>query len=219
MAAQPTWRKYARRFWSLGYSRVFMILGVLFCLLALATPIWSYTHQEGGSTWHTSNYGWLGETTDQYTQSVYDGSTYRPYSGPTFNEAALASAVGTSFALVVVFIIVLIVVTALYSTAFATRLPHLGVLIIALVVVIMALVALLAPIIIVPNAAATDLGTTVFSSGFWGSAAPFTWGAGLGWWLLLVGVILGALGGVMPFLHRMRQPLPPPPPRQYQIEP
>ena len=221
MSAAKTVRTYVGRFLELGWARVFMVLGVLFCLLALATPLWSVTFQEGPGHWDTSSYSWFGVNTDHFRQSVYDGSSYQPYSGPTFDQPALASAVGTSFALIAVLIIVLIFAIALYSTTFATRLPHLGLLVIALFVVIMALVALFAPLLIIPNAAAADFTATVFSSGFWGSSATpsATWGAGLGWWLLLIGVILGAVGGALPFLQRMRQPtVRAPPPREWQVE-
>lgn len=199
-----------------------MGLGILFCLIALATPLWSITVHGDVGEWDTGSYGWLGVTTDRYVRSAYDGSAYQPYSGPTFDQHVLASAVGTSYVLILVFLIVLVFVVALFSTGFAHTMPRLGLLIVAVLVLIFAFTALFYPILTVPNAAATDFRMGVLSSGFWGSASlpeVVTWGAGLGWWLLLLGVILGGVGGALPFLQGMRQPLPPPPPRQWQVEP
>src|SRR5438132_68415 len=49
--------------------------------------------------------------------------------------------------------------------------------------------------------------------GFWGSAEPspgvtWSWGPGLGWWLLLVGVVLGVGGAVLPYLKSLRAMVP-----------
>ena len=220
-AAPPTLVKYARRFWSLGYSRVFLVLAILFCLLALATPIWSVTFQGPPGTWNTRNYSWLGVNTDHYLDGAYDGSSYQPYSAPSFDEAALASAVGTSFAIIVLYIIFLIAVTLLFSTSLMNRLPPMGLLVVAVFIAIVALAALLAPLAVIPNAAATALDFPSLSSGLWGSsAAPSaTWGAGLSWWFLLIAVILGVLGVLWPYLKSLRQPVVrPPPPREWQVE-
>ncbi len=221
MAAPPTLMKYARRFWSLGYSRIFLVLAILFCLVALATPIWSVTFNGGTGRWDTSNYAWLGVNTDSYRQGIYDGSFYQPYSAPSFDMVALSSAVGTSYAVLLVFLIFLVAITLVFSTAFATRLPPMGLLVVAVFIAIVALAALFAPIVVIPNAAATSFGTAVFSGGLWGSSSTpsATWGAGLGWWLLLLAVIFGILGVVWPYLKGLRQPMVrPPPPREWQVE-
>jgi hypothetical protein len=218
-AAPPALMKYARRFWSLGYSRVFLVLAILFTLIALATPIWSLTRQGPPGAWDTSNYSWLGVNTDGYVGGNYDGSFYQPYSAPTFRGAVLASAVGTAFTVILVFIIFLIAVTLFYSTSFVNRLPPMGLLVVAVFITLVALAALLAPIVVIPSAAATSLNAPEYSSGLWGSSGSAIWGAGLSWWLLLVGVILGALGVFWPYLKSLRQPMVrPPPPREWQVE-
>src|SRR5439155_343467 len=57
-----------------------------------------------------------------------------------------------------------------------------------------------------------DIGTLPVG-GFWGSAEPspgmtWSWGPGLGWWLLLVGVVLGVGGAVLPYLKSLRAMVP-----------
>ena len=69
-----------------------------------------------------------------------------------------------------------------------------------------------APIVAIPGAATTDIGTFTVG-GFWGSAEPspgvtWSWGPGLGWWLLLVGVVLGVGGAVLPYLKSLRAMVP-----------
>ncbi len=215
MPVEPTWKKWARRVWSLGYSRLFMVLAILVILIALATPMWAVTHQEGPGRWDTSVYGWLGVSSDHYVQSAYDGSSYLPYSGPSFDQHVLASAVGASFTLVVVYAVVLAIVVALFSMEWAKTMPRLGLLVITIFVVLVALASLFYPILTVPNAAAADFSAPAMGGGFWGSTTTpnsFTWGAGVAWWLTLIAVILGVVGVALPYVQSMRgTPYPPPP--------
>ncbi|MFA5896481.1 MAG: hypothetical protein WC985_06200 [Thermoplasmata archaeon] len=215
MPVEPSWKKWVHRVWSLGYSRLFMVLAIVFSIVALATPMWAVTDQENPGRWDTSVYGWLGVSSDHYRQSAYDGSSYMPYSGPSFDQHVLASAVGASFTLIVVYAVLLAIVTALFSTDWAKTMPRLGLLIFTVFVVLIALAALFYPVLTVPSAAATDLGAPAMSGGFWGSTTTpdvFNWGAGLAWWLLLIAVILGAVGVALPYLQSMRgTPYPPPP--------
>ncbi len=215
MPVDPAWKKWARRVWSLGYSRLFMVFAILFSVIALATPMWAVTQQESSTHWDTSVYGLLGVTTDHYAQSTYDWSEYHPFSGPSFNQHVLASAIGASFALVVVYAVVLAIAVALFSLEWARRMSRLALLIITVFIVIVALAALLYPVVAVPGAAAADFQVPAMGGGFWGSTTTpdtFNWGGGLAWWLLLIAVILGCVGVSLPYLHTMRTgPLPPPP--------
>src|SRR5438128_2374653 len=76
----------------------------------------------------------------------------------------------------------------------------------------LAIFALFYPIVAIPGAATTDVGTFTIG-GFWGTAQPspgvtWSWGPGLGWWLLLVGVVIGVSGAVLPYLKSLRSMVP-----------
>ena len=220
MPVDPAWKKWTRTVWSLGYSRLCMVLAIVVCVIALASPIWAVTTQESASRWDTSVFGLLGVSSDHYDQSVYDGSSYMPYSGPSFQDHLVASAVGASYALVVVYAVVLAIVVALFSMGRARTMPRLGLLLVTIFTVLVALAALFYPLLTVPGAAATDFSLASLGSGFWGSTAvpggTIVWGAGAGWWLLLLAVILGSVGAAFPYLQSMRGTPYPPPPQGWQ---
>src|SRR2546427_9889243 len=95
--------------------------------------------------------------------------------------------------------------------------PTLSLLILSLIVLGVALVALFFPIVAIPGAATTDVGTFTIN-GFWGSASTagpptgWSWGPGLGWWVLLVAVVLGTVGAVLPYVKSIRAMIPSPAP-------
>ncbi len=220
-----TLRTYTKRFLGLGWARVLLVLGVLFTLIALANPLWSTTVDRGGGNYSTATYGWTTVTTQRYESGAWVETFIQSYAASGFSSNAVANALGGSYLALVAFLIVLIVAIALFSLEWIQSLPSLGLLIIGLVVVVFAFVALLYSVFTVPAAAAADLpfGTSV--TGFWGSVpsggGTVSWGAAIGWWVLLIGVILGVIGGVWPFLQAMRTPVsrvPPPPPREWQVE-
>ena len=114
-------------------------------------------------------------------------------------------------------LIVLAVVLALFSLEYGRAMPTLSLLILSLIVLGVALVALFFPIVAIPGAATTDVGTFTIN-GFWGSASTagpptgWSWGPGLGWWILLVAVVLGTVGAVLPYVKSIRAMIPSPPP-------
>ena len=221
--AAQTARKYPRRFLGLGWPRVFLVLGVVFSLLALASPLWYTTLDHGGGNYATTTYGWGTLTEVTYESGAWSQTVIRSYTASNFGYDAVANAVGASYLAVVALLLVLIVVIALFSLEWTKRLPTLIFLILGLVVVVFALVALLYPVLTVPSAAATDLHQTAVT-GYWGSVGvafgTLSWGGALGWWLLLIGAILGIAGALWPFLEALRGPVPrvPPPPREWQVE-
>ncbi len=219
--ATQTVRKYYKRFLGLGWARVFLVLGVLFTLVAIANPLW-YTTEGAGGDYTTSTYGWTTVTRMDYANGVWTETTITSYAARGFSDVAIANSMGASYLAAVILLIVLIVAIALFSLDWVRSLPSLGLLIIGLVVVVIALVAVLYPVLTVPGAAAADLSQPAIT-GFWGStsAPAFSWGAAIGWWVLLIGVLLGIVGGALPFLQAMRTPVsrtPPPPPREWQVE-
>ncbi len=219
MSAAKSVTMYYRRFLGLGWSRVLLVLGVLFTLFALASPIWSMTDGTGG-TYSTAAFGWTTVTVTIFHNGVWTETRIQSYSPNAFDAPALANAIGGAYLMEVILLIVLVVAIAVYSLKWVTQMREIGLLLIGLIIVIVGLVALLYAVFTVPSAAASDLGTPAITA-FWGSAAPVSWGAGLGWWFLLVGVILGIVGAVWPFLQALGSPVarvPPPPPREWQIE-
>src|SRR5207245_320864 len=114
-------------------------------------------------------------------------------------------------------VLLVAVVLALFSLEYGRAMPTLSLLILSLIVLGVALVALFFPIVAIPGAATTDVGTFTIN-GFWGSASTagpptgWSWGPGLGWWILLVAVVLGTVGAVLPYVKSIRAMIPSPPP-------
>lgn len=218
MPALQSWRVYYKRFLGLGWARIFLLLGVLFTLLALASSLWSYsTPGPGGSTF-TYTFGWTTFTRTRYEGGAWAETLIQSYNAQGFDLHAIANSVSASYLLLAVFLIVMIAAIALFSFEWIHRLPSLGLLLLALVVVVFALVALFYPVLTVPSTAASDLDNAAIT-GYWGASGSDSWGAGLGWWFVLAGAIAGVLGGIWPFLKSMRQPMVrAPPPREWQVE-
>lgn len=222
MSAAKSVRTYVNRFLGLGWARVFLAIGAIFTLLALASPLWSITADEGGGDYTVTTFGWTTLTSVAYQGGVWTDTVIQSYTRPNFSAPALASAMGASYLVMVVLLVVLVVAFALFSLSWFERLPGIGLLIVGLIVVVFAFVALLYPIFTAPSAAALTSRWSAIT-GFWGSVVvggtTFSWGAALGWWFLLIGVIFGIVGGVWPFLKSMRQPMVrAPPPREWQVE-
>jgi len=222
MSAAKSVRTYVNRFLGLGWARVFLAVGVVFTLLALASPLWSITADDGGGDYAVMTFGWTTLTSVSYQGGVWTDTVIQSYTRPNFSAPALASAMGASYLVMVVLLVVLVVAFALFSLSWFERLPGIGLLIVGLIVVVFAFVALLYPIFTAPSAAALSARWSAIT-GFWGSVVvggtTFSWGAALGWWFLLIGVVFGIVGGVWPFLKSMRQPMVrAPPPREWQVE-
>src|SRR2546425_731160 len=90
--------------------------------------------------------------------------------------------------------------------------------------IVLVLVSLALPFWSLSEAMGTDQNISSFSwttftiGGSWGSASTSTpptgwsWGPGLGWWILLLAVILGTAGAVFPYVKSVRAMIPSPPP-------
>ena len=222
MSAAKSVRTYVNRFLGLGWARVFLAVGVIFTLLAMASPLWSITADEGGGDYAVTTFGWTTLTSVSYQGGLWTDTVIQSYTRPNFSAPALASAMGASYLVMVVLLVVLVAAFALFSLSWFERLPGIGLLIVGLIVVVFAFVALLYSIFAAPSAAALTPRWSAIT-GFWGSVVvggtTFSWGAALGWWFLLIGVVFGIVGGVWPFLKSMRQPMVrAPPPREWQVE-
>ena len=186
-------------------------LAILFVLLSLALPFWSISRTSGGVQ-DIGSFAWVSFTTERYTRGAWSETTIVPYNSPGFPYPDAAGVAGNLYVLSLVFIVVLAVVLALFRFEFSRKMPTMNLLILSLVVLGVALFALFYPIVAIPGAATTDVGTFTIG-GFWGTAQPspgvtWSWGPGLGWWLLLAGVVIGVSGAVLPYLKSLRSMVP-----------
>ena len=186
-------------------------LAILFVLLSLALPFWSIS-RTSGAVQDIQSFSWVSLTTEQYTRGAWSVTTIVPYSFPSFPYPDTAGVAGNVYVLTIVLLVVLAMVLALFRFEFSRKMPTMNLLILSLVVLGVALFALFYPIVAIPGAATTDVGTFTIG-GFWGTAQPspgvtWSWGPGLGWWLLLVGVVAGVSGAVLPYLKSLRSMVP-----------
>src|SRR6266705_5568112 len=150
--------------------------------------------------------------TDRFQSGIWRGTTISPY-GPN-DFPTVAGVLGLSYAVDVAFLLLTAVVFAMFSLKIGRTMPTLGLLLTSLLVVLVGLLAIFYPIFAIPGAATTDLSTFTVS-GFWGSTntgpTQVSWGAGLGWWLVLISVVSGSVGSALPYLKSIRAMVPPPP--------
>ena len=188
-------------------------LAILFVLLSLALPFWSFSRTEGPDQ-VVGSFSWVSFTTDDFVRARWTITTIVPYSEPNFPFPATASVASNVYVLSLVYLVVLVAVLALFRFEFSRKMPTVNLLILSLVVLAVALFGLFYPVVAIPAAATTDIANFTIP-GFWGSAQPFpgvfwSWGPGLGWWLFLVSVILGVGGTVLPYLKSLRSMVPTP---------
>ncbi len=220
MSPAAPWRAWAQRVIGLGPSRLALGLAILLVVVSLALPFWALGRVTGTDQ-NISSFSWAAVTTDTYRGGIWDGTTILPYASSQPVLAGLSfrgvgSVLGTAYLLDVVLLVVLAVVFVLFSMGYSRTMPTLSLLIVTLIVLGVALVALFYPVVAIPGAATTDVGIFTIS-GFWGSqgtsgpAAVWSWGPGLGWWVLLVAVVLGTVGAVIPYVKSIRAMVPPAP--------
>jgi len=190
----------------LGPSRIALALAILLALVALAMPLWVVAASETNGDRFSRLYGWTMVTDERYENGIWDQTTYQSYGSPNFNERTLSAVMATSYALVLLFLVLLIVAIVLFSWRRTRLLPPIGLLILSLLVVALGIVALMYPVLAVP-AAYGDLQPLPLS-GWSGSTtffgAALSWGGASGWWLLLVSLILGVIGVVLPYVESVR---------------
>ena len=223
MPPAAPWRAWAARVIALKPPRLALGLAIVLVLVSLALPLWSLG-RVAGSEQDIGSFSWTAITTTTYISGVWDRTTILPYTSsqrpfpspfPSPAFRAVGSALATAYLLNVVLLVVLAVVFGLFSIGYSRTMPTLSLLIVTMIVLGVALLALFYPIVAVPGAATTDVGTFTID-GFWGSdsaasGALWSWSPGLGWWVLLVAVILGTVGAVLPYVKSIRAMVPPAP--------
>ena len=222
MPPAAPWRAWAARVIALKPPRLALGLAIVLVLVSLALPLWSLG-RVAGSEQDIGSFSWTAITTTTYISGVWDRTTILPYTSsqspfpspfPSPAFRAVGSALATAYLLNVVLLVVLAIVFGLFSIGYSRTMPTLSLLIVGLIVLGVALLALFYPFVAVPGAATTDVGTFTID-GFWGSdsvsGALWSWSPGLGWWVLLVAVILGTVGAVLPYVKSIRAMVPPAP--------
>src|SRR5207247_15213 len=204
-------RAWVQRAARLGPARLALGFSILLSLLALALPVWSLGAFTG-NTQDISAFSWTTMATDRFQSGVWTRTTTVPYSSSGF--PTIAAVLGLAYAIDAAFLLLAAVVFAMFSIKIGRTMSTLGLLVTSLLVVGVGLLAIFYPIVAIPGAATTDLGTFTVS-GFWGitntGPTQVSWGAGLGWWLVLVSVVLGIVGAALPYLKSIRAMVPPPP--------
>jgi len=210
MRASTPWKEWARRVLALGMSRLALGFAILFVLFALASPFWSFRIDDGGGNYVNTVYGWWSVTSEEFRNGGWDKTTQWSYASSDLNQPNLASAMGASYLLGVIYLIILVVVVVLFSLERTRTMAPLVLLVLSLIVVIGSLLALFYPILSVQSAVTADPDfAPLVISGFWGirtdsAGTVISWGAGLGWWFLLVAVLLGIVGVALPYVRSVR---------------
>lgn len=197
---------WSRRILQLGPSRIALALAILLALVALALPLWAVAATETGGDRFTRSYGWTTVMDERFENGVWDMTSYQSYASPNFNERSLAGVMGTSYFLILMYLLLVIVSIILFSWRRTKLLPPVGLLILSLLVVALGIVSIMYPVLAVPSALG-DL-QPLLLSGWSGSTdffgASLTWGAATGWWLVLASLVLAVIGVVLPYMESVR---------------
>src|SRR5439155_18281387 len=88
-------------------SSFFMIgLAILFTLVSLVQPFWSFSRTVGVNH-DIGSFGWVTFTADHYSGGVWSLTTFLPYSSPAFSYSETAGVAGNAYVLEVVYLVVL----------------------------------------------------------------------------------------------------------------
>ena len=191
----------------IGVSRLALGLAIVLSLLVLALPVWSFTELRDGSR-DAHIFGWTTETTEEFDNDVWERTVIESYSRVGYPYPFIASTVSATYVLALIFLIVLVAVIVILAMPRMTTIGPLAKLLVCILVVAVGFLALLYPVLVLPGGLAADTDPDPVGGGFWGTAAApgatFTWGAGLGWWLLLLAALAGTLGSALPYLRAVR---------------
>jgi len=195
-------RSYAGRITALGWPLLATVIALILAGVALTQPTWAFEQGDASGDLTRSTYAWFTVSEEEYTNGVWDQTTTRSYTGPSFTQFRMREAVGAAYLVGVFFVVLLFILVILKFLARSRKVPANLVTVTNIVAMGLGFVTLGLPALSIP-AAAGDVGAVV--SGFFGSAAAggiaYSWGAGLGWWLSLVATIIALFVFVVPLVQ------------------
>lgn len=218
MRPREALREWSGRILRQGPSRIALGLGVVFLLLAIAMPQWSYSFDRGGGDRDTFEFGWTTYTQVEFQDDRWVGTAMRSYEHPSFDAHFVAATVGATYVVALVFLLTVVAAAMILAWPRMRTMGPLAYLVLCLLVVVIGFSALLYPVLALPSGLASDMAPFPVGGGYWGSAlyagppsGTFTWGAGLGWWFILLAVACATIGAALPYLKSVRAMGPPKP--------
>lgn len=198
-------RAYVTRVRALGWPVLVTTLAFFLALVALTQPLWVLQRTTGPGDVDRTAYGWTAVVEEEFRDGAWAGTTVTPYSSPTFTEFRMRDAVTTTYligGIATGWLFLLVLVRQLPQTR---RLPEVAVFAGNLIGFVLAVVALVYPVLTIPGAAAAEVNNLV--AGWSGSAqgtgnSMWSWGGGAAWWLWTASSVLMAGVIVVPVLQK-----------------
>ena len=195
---------YIHRIRSLGWPILLTGLSALLALIALTQPVWAIQQDMGDGDLDKSSYAWTTLIEEEWRNGVFAGTTFTPYTSPTFDEFRMREAAATSYLIGTIYLVLLAALGAVLNVARRRPMPRAVLLVAHLVVLTVGTVTLLLPVFLIPPAAAADVDGAV--AGFGGRATVLgdvlSWGPASSWWLWMVSLLASSVALAIPLVSQ-----------------